>query len=421
MMSMFGNLVSRRQQKEEFVVPDQHIRLVKGRGYVKKMKRDVVEVDMDDETVDFLLRDVTATFKPKTFDKIVLGYEIDENSNEIIVREIDVSKKIEINGKVTSVEQGIHGVIDKKYLFYWESLAEGAADIKVNDEVEATCIDCDVNGENTYTWRCISVTRVYQPTENVHTIVQNKETMNKNGIEITEKVAIHFNDINETKDFQMTVKNTSGDEFHVLESRFIGKLSDSQLKLLSPTRESTFLLKPGDMKEYKFEATSKRFGTSHEHVRIVFNGATTGKFTISRHIEVTVHDTEGRYPTMGTGLMARRNFGYTRSVLARAQNACIPGPTNDPNFVFTRFDEWSIPAYLRDNALNPAASRTAIFDALATVCPHLNETLTAENYSRVFHDLLHLEECAMENNFRIYDKISYFTRYVPVGSHLFLS
>lgn len=415
MVSRFLKNFTRSKPSEELPTIDQSMPLVKKEGYVLKNSNGVVTVNIDGETEPekFSLTEVAATFTPRKYDKIVLSCEEDENSNEITVRKIEPRNKKEIRGKVTSVEPEIHGYIDNVYMFHWKALAENADDINVNDQVTAICIECENPDGNDSAWRCLTVTRTYQPTCNVDTPVQDKETMNKNGIEITENVSVDFNGINETKDIQMIVKNTSSDNIIVWKSLFIGDSKFSQLRLDVPTRELSFTLEPGGMKEYKFVATSNRFGISYEHFKIIFNGATTGKFAISRFIKVDVHDTERQHRTIGTGSNVHTNLAYTLSVLKRESNACIPSPPakDRPNFVFNKFEEWPIPKILSNTALNPAASRTAIFDALATVRPHFKDILNAENYSHTFHDLLHLEECAMEHNIRIYDMRSYFTRY----------
>ncbi|KAG4074469.1 hypothetical protein HA402_015758 [Bradysia odoriphaga] len=402
----------RRQEFEEFSMPDQNIALTRKKGYVEKKIGDVIMVVIDDETAEFSLTDVEATFTPRKFDQIVLYCDPDDSSDEITVRKIEVPYRKQIIGEVTRVERGTSGYIDGKYLFYWDALDEDATDINENDKVTASCVECEITEVNKNEWRCLSVTRIHQPTANVRTTVRNKETMNKNGIEITENVAVEFNDLDDTKDFQMTVKNTSNDDFEVQQSRFIGRLSDSQIELISPDRRLSYLLKSGEEKEYKFTAKPKWIGPYNEHFIVSFYGEKTGKFQISRFIKVTVHDTQRLYRTIGTGVNVLANTEYTNSVILRDQSSCISGPPplRAPNFVATRFDKWHIPAVLRDTALNSASSRSAIFDALAAVCPHLNDVLSTENYSRVFHDLLHLEECAMAHSIRIYDMKSNFTR-----------
>lgn len=400
-----------KSHKEEPVVSQQCADLVRKQGYVARIIKNLVEVEVGDETVEFSLKNVEATFSPLKFDQIVLYCEIDENSHDITVRRIEVPNEKRIQGRVTSIEPGRSGYIEGTFLFYWAALDNCADDIKRNDEVKASCVEYKTD-DNTTRWRCFKVTRISQPTANVSVTVPNKDVMNKNGIEITETVAVEFNDLNETKDFQMIVRNTSSDDVKVIESMFKGNLNDSQLELEWPTRRSNFEIKSGDEKIYKFKATSKRFGSSHENFTIFFEGEKAGKFRITRFIKVTVHDTELQHRTIGTGRNVQTNVEYTRSVLERSDVPYIagPSPSKTLNFVATKFDSWRIPAILRETALKPGTSRSAILDALEKICPHLSGVLTAEHYTRVFHDLLHLEECTMEHNIRKYDVKSYFTR-----------
>lgn len=375
----------------------------------------------DDKKLIFSLEVITAPFIPKLFDRITLICEIQQDVNRfsedgpvLTVKKIKNPSLINITGKITSIEEEIRGVIDEQYFFNWDALADDYTDVNVGDIVEGECIECEAVNDSVFAWRCLSVKLKQSKNsfDEANSLPINKNTANKNGVEITENVFVDFNKKNETKEFKMMVKNTSTNDFKVLKSVFVGSQCDTQLTLISPFSRALFILKAGEVKEYKFKATSEKFGEARELFRITFSGESTGTFHIGRYIKVSVYDTERSHPTIGTGSNVHRNYGYTHSVHTTVHSNIISGsPSNSKNnFVYVKFDDWSIPDIFPNIVFNPASSRCSINDALLIRVPHLFDNLNIDNYSQIFHDLLYLEECEMEHGIRKYDKTSYFTR-----------
>lgn len=315
-----------------------------------------------------------------------------------------------INGKITSIEPDASGgVIDNEYVFFWDALASDYEDVNINDKVTAECIECEAD---VFRWRCLKV--VLKKSASVPIVLhQNKRTMNKNGIEITDSIEVEFNKRDETKEFTVMVKNTSDINHKVSESHFKGRKSDSQLELISPTRHATVLLKPGEEKEYRFKATSKNYGIAFEEFQFNFTEPT---FQICRFIKVNVIDTQQLHNPMGTGSNKLKNFTYSQEVWNRKSTyVLIPGvpPKKTPNFVAHKFEPFHIPVDPVDLikiVLDPASSRSNICDNLDVELPFLKEDLKLENYNQKFHTLLHLEECTSFHNMRKYDLTSHFTR-----------
>lgn len=395
------------------------VHLVKKYGFVSQKRRsDVTVTDEYKKCFMFSLDDIDATIAVRKYDCVILFCEveqnlhlIEENEPKFDVRKIEFRKFKQITGKITSVENDHYGIINENHIFYWDALSADYTDVNQGDLVTADCIACKVTPPNDIPWRCIKVAKV--ETENTPNVMPtNKYTENKNGIEITDDLRVEFNNKSETADLTMTVKNTSDEDVTVLESYFRGKREYSQLKLVSPMRKSQFCLKAGDVKRYKFEATATFVGKASEEFVIAFNGKFVGNFKISRFIEVQLNDEKGLHRTVGTGPNVQNHNDYTRMILAQDRSATIAGtqPITSPNFVAVRFDDRFIPSALRDIVFASRSSRTSILDVLATGYPHLFGNLTIDNYSQVFHDLLYLEECEMENSIRKYDKKSYFTR-----------
>lgn len=378
----------------------------------------MVTVNVDDEIFKFSLEIVHGNYTPRKYDRIALFCEkIDNNDEPILeVRKFECPRIKKIEGYITSFETENSGFIDERIIFYWDVLSdEYKAVVNKKDRVAAECIELEVSGDNIYSLRCLNV-KLIKETEasNQPRKLLSKYIENKNGIKICEEIGVEFYNVNETKELKMMVKNTSDDEYTVLRSYLVGSKADSQLVLESPHSSAHFVLKPGEVKEYKFKATSKIFGQACEEFTIKFNGASTGDFQISRPIMVSVHDTEQTNRTIGTGSNVFKNYSYTHSVSTRNRSTIVSGASLGPkiNFVGNRLEAFFVPKKLKDVVLSHG-SRSAIFHELETACPHLfhiSDCLTIDNYSKVFHDLLHLEECEMEHSMRKYDKRTYFTR-----------
>lgn len=368
----------------------------------------MIVVDGEDEKFTFSMDDVESTFIPRRYDQISFVCKVQRDPkllNEagvtVEVVKIEPNIKKRITGKITHIEPDLHGIIEEKYFFTWDALVTDYRMATVGDKVTAECIQCERCDETVWEWRCLKVVLIENATSHVvddQRLVLPKlnETANKNGIEMTDYLKVDFNDINLTKEFTMTVKNTADEVQKVLESVFIGNKYDSQLKLLSPDRNTSFFLQPGEEKQYKFEARSKHFGDAQEKFYIKFSGP-TGRFKIIRNITVSVHDVEQVHPFMGTGSNLHKNLSYTRRVFSKDTSRAIPGVPlkRSANFVKTKFQHWDVPKRFMEVVLDPKSTPSFISEMLDSVMPFLNEDLNIKIYSRVFHHLLYLEECEM--------------------------
>lgn len=402
-------------------VPDAEDNLIPKTGFVTKKRKDCITVNVEGEIVTFFLNDVTMTepFDIRPFDRIKLycKYASFDGEVELVVRKIDPPSKRQTEGTVTEVDNDCemdatdYGIVDGNIIFYGDAVSSDYTNVRLGDRVTMDCIECQIVDENLFKWRCVYIALAKLKSETPQYSFYDKKTANKNGIEITENVRFEFQDVNdEKKELTMLVANTSSNDFEVLESYFVGIKNESQLTLVSPARTARFPLKRGETRKYKFEARPKFIGRGEEQFVIRFRGNATKDFEITRFIEVSVDDPQHLHNTIGTGPNARRNFAYTREILMNNQSTVISPRSTRPNFVARRFDDYHIPDILKEIVFAKATSRSSIFDALKIYYPHLHENLTIENYSQTFHDLLHLEECAIQHNFRTYDKRSFFDR-----------
>lgn len=371
----------------------------------------MIVVDGEDEKFSFSLDDVESTFTPRKYDQISFVCKvqqdpklINESGITVEVQKIEPNINKRVSGKITLLQQNQHGIIAEKYFFYWDALASDYRIVSKGDQVTADCIQCERVDESVYEWRCLKVVLVESAAQQVQEIQESqllmlpkmKEAQNKNGIEITDDVVVEFNEIKQTKEFTMMVKNTAEVVQKVLESVFIGNKSESQLKLISPGRSESFFLQSGEEREYKFQARSRLFGDSMEKFYVKFSGP-AGRFKILRNITVSVHDTEHLNPNMGTGSNLHKNLSYTQRVFRRDVTRTVPGIPlqKSANFVKTRFQQWHVPEKFKAVVLDPKCTRDFISETLDTIMPFLKENLNMKNYSTVFHHLLYLEECEM--------------------------
>ncbi len=266
-----------------------------------------------------------------------------------------------------------------------------------------------------YEWRCLKVVLIESAAQmtNDNQLVQAKpkETI-INGIVVTDDIMVELHDVNETKPFSIMVKNTAPMEQNVIQTVFIGSKSDSQLRLISPSRDESFALQSNEEKEFKFEAKSKRFGEAWEEFFIRFSGP-AGRFKIVRRINIIVNDVESLHPLIGTGVNMYKNLSYTQRVRQNDKSRpMVPGVSlvKTENFVKLRFKPWEMPESLSKMVGDPKNSRNFVSETLDTALPFLNGSLNDKTYSRVFHYLLYLEEIEMFHNIRRYDKKGFFKR-----------
>lgn len=390
---------------------------IKKIGYISRKRKNFVEVriPLDDEIINFNWEKISE-FEPRQYDRVNLYCEFEHDPTQEDGPTLEVSRmepffSKEIVGTISTIEPNENGMIDKKYFFFWDLVSQ-YQDVNKGDRVRAVYIDCELEDDNKCEYRCISVTKIENPSERVSNNGHN-DNVNTNGIEVTDEIVIEFNELHQTKDFSMTVKNTSVNHHEVVRSLFIGNKADSQIELVSPSRFDTFLLSPNEVRHYNFKATSKYYGNATEHFVIEFSGPTQQQFDISRFINISVIDRDHLCNTIGTGPNVRNNRSYTHNVSRMCRTEIIPGvpPKRAPNFVKIRLEQWAIPEEMEEFVYSrPKATRTKLNQDLNTNWPFLTEKLCISNYKKVFHTLLYLEECELFHNIRKYDKYSHFTR-----------
>lgn len=381
-------------------------------GYIARKRKHFIDVNAGGEIIEFTSENITK-FEPRQFDRVALFFEHqlleDEEVPKVVKMEPFVSK--EISGKITYIEPNENGLIDGTYFFFWDVVNHYEV-VNKGDKVTAKIIECELVDENKFSWRCISVTKIESASQSMsNNEHRHKDNVNKNGIEVPDEIVVDFNELHETKEFTIPVRNTSPNVYKVEKSIFKGSKGDSQIELISPTRSASFSLKPNEEKLYVLKATSRYYGDRREQFVITFSSPTK-HFKICRFIKISVFDREQVYNTIGTGPNVRDNRDYTQSVDRNRHRNIIPGvpPKRSPNFTKIKFDTWEIPQEIKNLIFEPKTTRSFIKDKLDAGWPFLKEKLNISNYDAVFHTLLYLEEGELFHNIRKYDKFSSFTR-----------
>ncbi|XP_037040158.1 probable RNA helicase armi [Bradysia coprophila] len=411
----------RRQRPEVFSTY-----LVSKVGFISRKLRDIIDVDVEGEESKqtFSLDDIEATFTPRRYDQVTIVCKVQRDPKlldeagvtiEVIKMEPNITKQY--TGTITNVTQGQHGLIAEKFLFFWDALVSDYRVVNVGDKVTAECIQCEIVDASVYEFRCLkvvlieSVVQVESESQIFQPVIKPAE--NKNGIEMSDNVTIELNEINEIKEFTMLVKNTAAVAQKVLETVFVGRKSESQLTLISPARNHSFDLQPNEETMFKFQAKGRIFGESPpEKFYIRFSGP-AGVFKIFRNIIVILQDVEQIHPFIGTGSNVQKNLSYTQRVARMdATRSTIQGVPviKTANFVKTKFKQWAVPDSMKAIVNDPKNSRNYINETLDSFWPLLKANLDVTGYCRIFHTLLHLEECEMYHNMRRYDKKSFFKR-----------
>lgn len=389
--------------------------------------KDIIDVEVagDESKQTFSLDDIEATFTPRKYDQVTIVCKVQRDPKlldeagvtiEVIKMEPNITKQIE--GKVTTVLAGQHGIIAEKYLFFWDALVSEYRVVNVGDHVTAECIQCEPAEASVFEFRCLKVVLIESvvQTESEKQMISQpvkKPAENKNGIEISDNLTIELNEIGEIKEFTMLVKNTASVVQQVIETVFVGKKSESQLTLIAPERNHKFDLQPNEETIFKFQAKAKIFGECPpEKFYIRFSGP-AGIFKIFRNIVVILQDVEQLHPFIGTGSNVQKNLSYTQRVARMVgSKTTIQGVPviKTANFVKTKFKAWTVPDAMLATVNDPKNSRSYINETLDSIWPLLKTNLDVTSYSRIYHTLLHLEECEMFHNMRRYDKKAFFKR-----------
>lgn len=395
-------------------------------GVVVSVEAGIFKINLNDpktKTFDVELSKIDCTFIPMIGDdvSVLTRCETDASSQDYsgvvieMLRLIPTNKKLH-EGKIDCLPSaGRYGTIDKEFIFYMNALQHSdniEHKVDVGDRVIAEAISCSVEFENykKYGWRCI---KIIKDTEHryknaaampLSTELEFEDDENEHGIAITKsnELKILFCGkvtLGETKDIQITVANNSEKEHTINGVTFKFQKNGVQVACDQFT-ESHTVPSHSDF-TYTVNVTSRIYGINYERIIFAFDGG----FEIERCIKIDVAPgaSDAIEATGAQQKVAKHTKEYTKSLWNR--NVDIqPGVRvkESPHFVYRRLKPFEVPRMLLDAVLE-TTTELNVSVKLSDILPPFSP-LEFTNYKRCFQALLHLEEIALDHEFRKYDR-----------------
>lgn len=291
------------------------------------------------------------------------------------------------------------GLIGNEFVFFFSQLGEEYRDIKQLDKVTFVAIESDQTfKEREYTWRIAKISKV-EVTAVPRILQPEASNSDSNGWRINHVVNFRFAELDEMEEKNFSVENLYKN------SREITKLGIrenktnrvSQLTIVKPKLENgeVIILEGKGQLDVVIRATAKVHGKNTEIFQVEIDGKLKEKL-----VEISVVDRLEENVTTSK-YVAR----FRKPVLQQqADDNVVPGQRvmNPNRFIDCRIDKYPVPVALW-NVMKNNNSYARIEEALKGAYPWMFETLNARNYRGKLHNLVYLEELAMNQAFRSYD------------------
>lgn len=383
----------------------------------------------DQKTLDIDLKRIDCTFLPMIGDEVKLLAILEEDRSSqdcsgVIIEmcRLVPTRKIMYTGKIDCFpKDGKYGTIDREYIFFMDALRHSDnldRKIDVGDRVCAEAIACSIQLSNykKYGWRCIKIIKsIESKDENEAAMLLSTEPDeiddNEHGISIcksTDLSVLFYGKITlgETKELQIIVQNNSDNDHQITGVAFKYQNTGDQVACDQFAESQT--VPSQSAFTYTVNVTSRKYGVSYE--RIVFSFDNGLEIERSIKIDVAPGTRESTDAAETSRNITKFTKEYTKSLYKR--NIEIqPGVRvrEAPHFVVRRLKPFEVPQTLLDAVLE-TTSELNISVKLADILPSFSP-LEFTNYKRCFQALLHLEEIALDHEFRKYDRsCAHFTR-----------
>lgn len=354
--------------------------------------------------------------------------ETDETSQDysglvIEMRRLIPTNKALYEGKIASFPMnGGYGLIDKEYIFYMDALRHSdniEHKVNVGDRVIAEAISCSVELQNykKFGWRCIKIVKNIEfRDKNVAAMpltseLEFEDDQNEHSISITKssELQVMFCDnitLGEEKKLEITIQNDS-DQNHKVNG-VIFKFQNAGVQVACDQFTEAHSIPSKSAFTYTVTVTSRQYGITYERIIFSFDGG----FEIERCIKIDVAPgSRGTVDSVESAQkVAKHTKEYTKSLWSRNVDV-QPGirVKESPHFVFRRLKPFEVPRMLLDAVLETTSELNVsvkLAEILPSFCP-----LEFVNYKRCIQALLHLEEIALDHEFRKYDRsCAHFTR-----------
>lgn len=297
------------------------------------------------------------------------------------------------------------GIINNDIFFDKTSCIPGYIPV-IKDKVSVEMIESD---QDRCSWRAIHVypeenstytNRLYLPDTSTVSLLQNK-----NGIEVTEPSKIIFTKIGETTPFSIevtsnndVVKNITG--CYIKNSSF----EKSQITLISPELDDCLEIEPQKSIIFNFKCIAKSMGTTNELFVFKF-----GDFEIGRFIIIEVIPTTSLLKIKDSDVQRNQKDIFKSAKSALLNDTSVnklagQKPIRPPSFITNKLEMYDIPKRLTENLFKEMSQHKYIGEIpIENISPVLSKQLDIRNYGDRFHNLVYLEELALQINMHKYD------------------
>lgn len=416
-----------------------HERILLGR--VVKRERASVVVETNESHLKHIqveLNEIACNFLPMFGDEVSLLclFSTDISSFNlsgymITCYNLKPADKIEIVGTITRFPKGAdYGTVkpikptknnnndEDVCLFYLDALQNAdnlSSKPDIGSTVIATAIRChrQLSDYRTYLWRCINIISKddnINSNSGIHAQKEKRQDLNRNGIRITSSdiLRVKLANMYETKYLTIIVENTSKIDKNLSRIDIKEQIAGSQVQCEDFNRSFNI---PGE-KEVTFNVciTAKLFGISHVTLNFLFDN----QMTLDRVLEIEFLpkiNNKSADPIQSNKHSVVHNKEYTKN-LWQVQGDVVSGVRvkTAPLFVINRLQSFEVSQNLIQIVLDSSLTFREIDDKLHTEMPYFNY-LDFDNYKKYFHGLIHLEEIALDHEFRKYDReLAYFRR-----------
>lgn len=398
-----------------------HNRVILGR--VMKREGASVVVETNESHMKLLqveLNEISCNFVPMCGDEVSLLtlYQTDKGSfncsgQPIGVFSLKPADRKEVVGTIGRFPKGSDfGIIDDIYVFYLDALQNAnnlTCKPDVGDSVIAEVIRSQRRFANykTYDWRCIRIStneakRKRDPISKKE--LKPRQDENRDEVSITSSVdlRVNFNALNERKLLKLSIKNSSDRPKTLTSTTIKEQICGSQIECDDFNKSYTI---PSQQKlTFDVKVVAKLYGVSR--VTIVFSF--DGQLTLDRIVEIEVlpprnenEPNDALQPKQNAALFSKQ---VTKS-LWKVQGDIVSGVRVKaaPLFVFNRFKHFEVPERLLNTLLDSTLTFAEMDLKLNEVMP-IFDRLDFSNYKDFFQGLLHLEEIALDHEFRKYDR-----------------
>ncbi|XP_055689527.1 probable RNA helicase armi [Lutzomyia longipalpis] len=399
------------QNLEEFY--GTHLRKINGtvESLVESHGSTMVNIETEVErNVTINISTVEIQFRPMAGDTIILTCKMQTDDQFFDYRgailncvSITPVRSIVDIGTVSRVDPSGGGRINKNISFSRDALEPDYVP-QMGDVVTYDAIE---NIKEETNWRCLKLVLTKRPellqSDDKPPEQQQPVPKDERGIVVDDIQQIFLEDVEQKAELDIRIRNTSARSHKLFRLIIPVAKKFSQLELLSPTVDTSFVLEPGQGQTYKFLVKGRFYGLSSE--KLVWKFA--GGLHVERQVEIQV-GTDDKEVQHRPQRPSRYNNGYVREFGRTDADVVRGGALRKTTGIMPKvIGQYLVPDNIKELVLG-ASNRIDAEDGVLRAYPVLKNPLEPRTYSRFFHNLLFLEELQMWVDFRVYDRTEVF-------------